>query len=48
VTTVSKDFSPEQRELLGPGMKDGEAKIERYLQSGKKGYQRLERKTPTV
>src|SRR5271166_1862818 len=31
-----KDLSPEQREQVGLGMKDGEAKIEQYLESGQK------------
>jgi hypothetical protein len=31
-----KDLSPEQQEQVGLGMKDGEAKIEQYLQSGQK------------
>src|SRR5271163_3147217 len=31
-----KDLSPEQQEQVGLGMKDGEAKIEQYLESGQK------------
>jgi hypothetical protein len=31
-----KDLSPEQQAQVGLGMKDGEAKIEQYLQSGQK------------
>jgi hypothetical protein len=31
-----KAFSPEQMAAIGEGMKDGEAKIEQYLQSGQK------------
>lgn len=30
------DLSPEQQEQVGLGMKDGEAKIEKYLESGQK------------
>ena len=31
-----KDLSPEQQAQVGLGMKDGEAKIEQYLESGQK------------
>jgi hypothetical protein len=36
MTFDSKALSPEQREQVGLGMKDGEATIEEYLQSGQK------------
>jgi hypothetical protein len=36
MTFDSKDLSAEQKEQLGLGMKDGEAKVEQYLQSGQK------------
>jgi hypothetical protein len=36
MTFDSKSLSPEQKEQVGLGMKDGEAKIEEYLQSGQK------------